>query len=68
MPIPVYDPLSSPVFNPLPQAGASSTVAQSQSQSRTKDSGYQRSGQSANPQKPNSSSNTCTIGSTRGGR
>jgi hypothetical protein len=66
VPIPVYDTPSSPAFYTLPTAGSSSTVTESQSQ--TRDSGYQRYSQSGNTQTISSVSNTRTSGSTRGGR
>ena len=68
VPVPEYNPQSSPVFNSLPAAGSSATVNESQSQSRTRDSGYQRSDQSGNAQTTSSPSDTRTSGLTRGGR
>jgi hypothetical protein len=68
VPMPAYNPQSSPVMNSLPTAGSSSTTTQSQSQPQTRESGYQRSDQSGITQTTSSISNTRTSGSTRGGR
>ena len=68
VPVPEYNPQSSPVFNSSPAAGSSSTVNASQSQSRNRESGYQRSDQSGDTQTASSLSNTRTSGLTRGGR
>jgi hypothetical protein len=65
---PVYDIPSPAVFNQLPAVGSSSSATESQSQFRTRDSGYQRPSQSENSQTTNSGYNTRTSGSTRGGR
>ena len=68
VPVPEYNPQSSPVFNSLPTAGSSAAVNESQSQSRTRESGYQRSDQSENAQTTSSLTTTRTSGLTRGGR
>jgi hypothetical protein len=68
VPVPIYDPPSPPVYYPVSTAGSTSTVIEPQSQSQTRDSGYQRSGQSENTQTTSSVSDRRTSGSTRSGR
>jgi hypothetical protein len=71
--IPVY--VTTPYVTPppaviyqMPAAGFTSSVTEPQSQSRTRESGYQRSSQSAPPQTANPVSEIRTSGQTRGGR
>jgi hypothetical protein len=67
VPEPIIDP-PPPVYHPLPPAGSSPTVTEPQSQSRTRDFGYQRPGQIENTQTASLGSDTRTSGLTRGGR
>jgi hypothetical protein len=66
--VPVYDPPPPPVYCPTPTAGSTSTMSEPQSQSQTRDSGYQRSGQSENTQTTSIASDRRTSGTTRSGR
>jgi hypothetical protein len=63
-----YYPQPVPVYDPIPTAGSTSTVSEPQSQSQTRDSGYQRSGQSENTQTTSTASDRRTSGTTRSGR
>jgi hypothetical protein len=67
--IPVPEPVPSPpVYEPLPSAGSSSSVTNSQSQPQRRESGYQRSGESENRPTASSISETRPSGPARGGR
>ncbi|MCX6121999.1 MAG: hypothetical protein NTX44_10320 [Ignavibacteriales bacterium] len=67
-PVPTYDPPPPTVYYPMPTAGSTSTMTAPQSQSQTRDSGYQRSGQSENTQTTSTVSDRRTSGTTRSGR
>jgi hypothetical protein len=68
VPVHIYDPPSPSPYYPISSAGSISTVTESKSQSPTRDSGYQRSGESENRPAARPTSETRPSGPTRGGR
>jgi hypothetical protein len=61
-----YDNWEPPINNSLPVASSTSATTVNQSNSQTRDSGYQRS--TCGAQTPSTNSSTRTSGSTRGNR